>query len=104
LLVPGIDGRDDIPTVFDGMNPTKHTAVPLKLKSAPSEISERIPKRNGKSLNYGTMEQLSRMKTHLFFAAEVGSAITETTSHAALGRSLDETIEQTADPPKDRKR
>ena len=33
LLVPGIDGRDDIPTVFDGMNPTKHTAVPLKLKS-----------------------------------------------------------------------
>jgi hypothetical protein len=44
------------------------------------------------------------MKTHLFFAAVVGSAITETTSHAALGMSLDETIEQTADPPKDRKR
>jgi hypothetical protein len=44
------------------------------------------------------------MKTHLFLAAAVGSAITVTTSHAALGRSLEETIQQTADPPKDRKR
>lgn len=33
LLVPGIDGRHDIPAVFDGMSPSNRTAVPLKLKS-----------------------------------------------------------------------
>ncbi|MDF9828049.1 2,5-diamino-6-(ribosylamino)-4(3H)-pyrimidinone 5'-phosphate reductase [Ereboglobus sp. PH5-10] len=33
LVVPGIDGRHDIPTVFDGMKPAKKKAVPLKLKS-----------------------------------------------------------------------
>ena len=30
---PGIDGRHDIPAVFDGVSAMKHTAVPLKLKS-----------------------------------------------------------------------
>lgn len=33
LLVPGIDGRHDIPAIFDGVDPSKKTAVPLKLKS-----------------------------------------------------------------------
>jgi len=33
------------------------------------------------------------MKTHLFLAAAVGLAITVATSHAALGRSLDEAIQ-----------
>jgi len=33
LLVPGIDGRHSIPAVFDGVADSKHTAVPLKLKS-----------------------------------------------------------------------
>ncbi|HYG33170.1 MAG TPA: RibD family protein, partial [Clostridia bacterium] len=33
LLVPGIDGRHDIPAVFDGVSPSKRKAVPLKLKS-----------------------------------------------------------------------
>jgi 2,5-diamino-6-(ribosylamino)-4(3H)-pyrimidinone 5'-phosphate reductase len=33
LLVPGIDGRHDIPAVFDGIHPSNTTAVPLKLKS-----------------------------------------------------------------------
>lgn len=33
LLVPGIDGRHDIPAVFDGVNPSRRAAVPLKLKS-----------------------------------------------------------------------
>ena len=33
LLVPGIDGRHDIPAVFDGVDPARRTAVPLKLKS-----------------------------------------------------------------------
>lgn len=33
LLVPGIDGRHDIPAVFDGVSPSKKKAVPLKLKS-----------------------------------------------------------------------
>lgn len=33
LLLPGIDGRHDIPAVFDGIADSKHTAVPLKLKS-----------------------------------------------------------------------
>ena len=33
LLVPGIDGRHDIPAVFDGVNPFIKKAVQLKLKS-----------------------------------------------------------------------
>jgi riboflavin biosynthesis pyrimidine reductase len=33
LLVPGIDGRHDVPAVFDGVSPSRGTAVPLKLKS-----------------------------------------------------------------------
>jgi 2,5-diamino-6-(ribosylamino)-4(3H)-pyrimidinone 5'-phosphate reductase len=33
LMVPGIDGRHDIPAVFDGMGPASKGAVPLKLKS-----------------------------------------------------------------------
>ena len=33
LLVPGVDGRHDVPAVFDGVSPSKTTAVPLKLKS-----------------------------------------------------------------------
>jgi 2,5-diamino-6-(ribosylamino)-4(3H)-pyrimidinone 5'-phosphate reductase len=33
LLLPGIDGRHDIPAVFDGATDSKHIAVALKLKS-----------------------------------------------------------------------
>jgi len=33
LIVPGIDGRHDIPAVFDGVSPSRNTAVPLRLKS-----------------------------------------------------------------------
>jgi 2,5-diamino-6-(ribosylamino)-4(3H)-pyrimidinone 5'-phosphate reductase len=33
LLVPGIDGRHEIPAVFDGMKSARKAAVPLKLKS-----------------------------------------------------------------------
>jgi len=33
LLVPGIDGRHDVPAVFDGVGPSKRTATRLKLKS-----------------------------------------------------------------------
>jgi len=33
LLVPGIDGRTNIPAVFDGVNPSLKKAVQLKLKS-----------------------------------------------------------------------
>ena len=33
LLVPGIDGRHEIPAVFDGMDSARKAAVPLKLKS-----------------------------------------------------------------------
>ncbi len=33
LLVPGIDGRHEIPAVFDGVNPAGRTAVGMKLKS-----------------------------------------------------------------------
>ena len=38
------------------------------------------------------------MKTHLFLPTAVGLAITVTTSHAALDRSLDETIQQYGQP------
>ena len=33
LVVPGIDGRHDIPAVFDGISQSKKKAVPLRLKS-----------------------------------------------------------------------
>ncbi len=33
LLVAGIDGRHEVPAVFDGVNRSSKTAVPLKLKS-----------------------------------------------------------------------
>lgn len=33
LMVPGIDGRHEIPAVFDGVSPSRNKAVPLKLKS-----------------------------------------------------------------------
>jgi riboflavin biosynthesis pyrimidine reductase len=33
LIVPGIDGRHDTPAIFDGVAPSQHNAVPLKLKS-----------------------------------------------------------------------
>ena len=33
LVVPGIDGRHEVPAVFDGVVDPNHTAVPLKLKS-----------------------------------------------------------------------
>jgi 2,5-diamino-6-(ribosylamino)-4(3H)-pyrimidinone 5'-phosphate reductase len=33
LVVPGIDGRHDIPAVFDGVSPSRNSAVPLRLKS-----------------------------------------------------------------------
>jgi len=33
LVAPGIDGRHDIPSVFDGISSRNHTAYPLKLKS-----------------------------------------------------------------------
>jgi 2,5-diamino-6-(ribosylamino)-4(3H)-pyrimidinone 5'-phosphate reductase len=33
LVVPGVDGRHEIPAVFDGLSQTKKKAVPLRLKS-----------------------------------------------------------------------
>jgi 2,5-diamino-6-(ribosylamino)-4(3H)-pyrimidinone 5'-phosphate reductase len=33
LVVPGIDGRHDIPAVFDGVSASKKNPVPLRLKS-----------------------------------------------------------------------
>ena len=33
LLVPGVDGRHDVPAVFDGVNPLNSKAVPLSLVS-----------------------------------------------------------------------
>jgi 2,5-diamino-6-(ribosylamino)-4(3H)-pyrimidinone 5'-phosphate reductase len=34
LLLPGIDGRHDIPAVFDGVNLANGAVVPLKVNSA----------------------------------------------------------------------
>jgi 2,5-diamino-6-(ribosylamino)-4(3H)-pyrimidinone 5'-phosphate reductase len=33
LLAPGVDGRHEIPAVFDGVSPSRKRAVPLQLKS-----------------------------------------------------------------------
>ena len=42
LLVPGIDGRHDVPAVFDGVNPATKTAVPLKLKSVEPRANDAL--------------------------------------------------------------
>jgi len=42
LLLPGIDGRHEIPAVFDGVADSKHTAVPLKLKSVEHRESDAL--------------------------------------------------------------
>jgi riboflavin biosynthesis pyrimidine reductase len=42
LVVPGIDGRHDIPAVFDGVSPSRHKAVPLKLKSVEQRAREAL--------------------------------------------------------------
>lgn len=52
LVVPGIDGRHDIPTVFDGMNPKRRRAVRLKLTS----MSKR--KKDTLWLRYRVMQQI----------------------------------------------
>jgi riboflavin biosynthesis pyrimidine reductase len=33
LIAPGVDGRHDIPAVFDGISPERSKAFPLRLKS-----------------------------------------------------------------------
>ena len=35
LVVPGIDGRHDIPAVFDTMSPSRNTAAPLRYCQQP---------------------------------------------------------------------
>ena len=43
LLVPGIDGRHEVPAVFDGVNPASKIAVHLELKSVDRRASRVIP-------------------------------------------------------------
>ncbi len=42
LIAPGIDGRHDIPAVFDGVNPGKTKAIPLRLKSVERRESDTL--------------------------------------------------------------
>ena len=42
LVAPGIDGRHDIPAVFDGITPTRGKAVPLRLKSVNRRESDTL--------------------------------------------------------------
>jgi riboflavin biosynthesis pyrimidine reductase len=42
LIVPGIDGRHDIPAVFDGVSPARSTAVPLRLKSVERRANDTL--------------------------------------------------------------
>ena len=42
LVVPGIDGRHDVPAVFDGLSPSRKTAVPLRLKSVEQRVSNAL--------------------------------------------------------------
>jgi 2,5-diamino-6-(ribosylamino)-4(3H)-pyrimidinone 5'-phosphate reductase len=42
LIAPGIDGRHDIPAVFDGVSPTRGKAVPLRLKSVEQRASDTL--------------------------------------------------------------
>src|SRR5437764_14951759 len=40
LITPGIDGRHDIPAVFDGVSATRGTAVPLRLNAVDRRESD----------------------------------------------------------------
>jgi 2,5-diamino-6-(ribosylamino)-4(3H)-pyrimidinone 5'-phosphate reductase len=42
LIAPGIDGRHDIPAVFDGVSPERGKAVPLRLKSVERRESDTV--------------------------------------------------------------
>lgn len=42
LLVPGIDGRHDVPALFDGVSPSCNIAVPLKLKSVEKRAKDAL--------------------------------------------------------------
>jgi riboflavin biosynthesis pyrimidine reductase len=42
LVVPGIDGRHDIPAVFDGVSPSRSAAVPLRLKSVERRANDTL--------------------------------------------------------------
>jgi 2,5-diamino-6-(ribosylamino)-4(3H)-pyrimidinone 5'-phosphate reductase len=56
LVVPGIDGRHEVPAVFDGISSSKKKAVPLKLKSVKQRQGgtlwlryEVVPNKRGKA-------------------------------------------------------
>lgn len=40
LIAPGIDGRHELPTVFDGMRTKKRLAVPLRLKAVEQRAND----------------------------------------------------------------
>ena len=42
LIAPGIDGRHDIPAVFDGISAASGKAVPLRLKSVERRESDTL--------------------------------------------------------------
>ena len=42
LIAPGIDARDDIPAVFDGISPATGKAFPLRLKSVERRESDTL--------------------------------------------------------------
>jgi len=42
LLLPGIDGRHDVASVFDGVDPASHTAVSLTLRSVEQRESDAL--------------------------------------------------------------
>jgi 2,5-diamino-6-(ribosylamino)-4(3H)-pyrimidinone 5'-phosphate reductase len=42
LVVPGVDGRRDIPTIFGGVNPARDTAVPPRLKSLEQRANDTL--------------------------------------------------------------
>lgn len=56
LMVPGIDGRHDIPAVFDGVSIATKDAVPLKLKSVEQRKNDTI------WIRYKVMKQQNRRK------------------------------------------
>jgi riboflavin biosynthesis pyrimidine reductase len=42
LVVPGIDGRHDIPAVFDGVSFARKVAVPLRIKSVERRANDTL--------------------------------------------------------------
>jgi hypothetical protein len=83
LVVPGIDGRHDIPAVFDSVSPSRNTAVPLRLKSVEQRGRPEATHRTGEPNTRGVLP-FSYAVTWMAWSRKVRSAgVTASSSQTA---------------------